>query len=441
MSRSRAAVPGYALLIVATIFAGGCDTNSNAPTTAGSATLPAAADAPAIDPPPLAFDAETLSEDDAIKLLRDAGAIVKRQNGSPGGWTFGIIEESDDIRDEHFALLRRIDDLTTVGMQGGRGTSAAAQQLRDLPDVEVVSLAEVSMTDEDLEVLKTLPNLREVRLYSYSTAGQVFEFTDRACEIVGELGGLNRLTLMLAKVTDRGVRQLSGLENLQELAISGVSDGGMSALSSLKNLEFLTLSGSFSDTGIAHLASLKRLNVLALASSNPSFGTRDLAVLSELPQLDTLELSGRNVGPAAFRALESVSQIRELKITRIRPRQNSMASLARLPNLEVLRFENVPLTDADLEHLKGSKSLKRLEIDCGSVSDRPITDAGIAAIAAIENLESLVLRSVPISSRAARYLWSMRQLKSVGFGGITISDDDLHKLKARRRDLRIESVY
>jgi len=104
------------------------------------------------------------------------------------------------------------------------------------------------------------------------------------------------LYLSSREITDDGLKELAGLENLAALRIdmTGITDAGLKHLAGLKNLHTLNLSQTkITDAGLKHLAGLTNLQTLAL--TNTKVTDAGLKELKGLKKLGVLYLPGTAV--------------------------------------------------------------------------------------------------------------------------------------------------
>jgi hypothetical protein len=127
-----------------------------------------------------------------------------------------------------------------------------------LGELEIVELANPSVTDDDLQAFRAFPELLILRLdhTQVSDAGLVH---------LSNLRLLQWLRLEHTRISDAGLAILSKLTNLETLALRGtnVTDAGLRHLKSLTNLRNLDVGETaVSEAGIAELkASLPDLEI------------------------------------------------------------------------------------------------------------------------------------------------------------------------------------
>ncbi len=90
------------------------------------------------------------------------------------------------------------------------------------------------IADADLNELRFLPRLRDLLLYDTP------RITDVGLEEIGAMSGLDHLTVVSPKLTDRGISHLRGLANLRRLELPHqITDAAMVDLQGLAKLETL----------------------------------------------------------------------------------------------------------------------------------------------------------------------------------------------------------
>jgi internalin A len=119
-------------------------------------------------------------------------------------------------------------------------TAFRGEGLENIPTVEALDLSETEVDDEAAQKLADLHQLRD--LYLFDT-----------------------------KISDDGLRHLSGLENLEHLSLSRVSDRGLRHLAPLKQLRTLRIDGEgITDEAVPLLKRFPLLEDLAIGDSSIS---------------------------------------------------------------------------------------------------------------------------------------------------------------------------
>ncbi|HUV67315.1 MAG TPA: Ig-like domain-containing protein [Sedimentisphaerales bacterium] len=152
-----------------------------------------------------------------------------------------------------------------------------------------VDLRSGKVTDAELEHVKRLTRLRELRLDG-------IPITDDGLKHLQKMTSLQRLDLPNTRITDNGLSYLRELKNLSALSIKGnrVTDAGLKHLQGLTNLEMLSLGpNQISDIGVISLRDLTKLRYLNLTDTQVTDSVFEY--LKPLTNLRTLRLRGTRV--------------------------------------------------------------------------------------------------------------------------------------------------
>lgn len=127
------------------------------------------------------------------------------------------------------------------------------------------------LTDDDLDLLKSLKHVREVGV-SYTSV------SDAGLEKIVRLTDLQFLGLSGTKVTDAGMQTLQRCRHLQKLHLAGTAIGndGLKRLAELQSLRLLALGDTMiTDSGLEQLAKLEKLVDLDLSGTQISKAAED----------------------------------------------------------------------------------------------------------------------------------------------------------------------
>jgi Leucine-rich repeat (LRR) protein len=178
---------------------------------------------------------------------------------------------------------------------------------------------------------------------------------------------------------------------------------------------------------LAQLSGLSQLKELYLPgpSWNPGAGSRldaneELKFLAPLRSLEKLHfslhfLTNVNVQDKGLKHLESLTNLRELRLAQGRVKNFSFAGFAQLESLD-LSYSTA--TDEVLKSLAGLKKLKRLHL-----RDTLVTDAGLAHLAGVTSLEEIDLYGLKISDRGLAHLKGLQELRKLNVLGGPVSDE------------------
>jgi hypothetical protein len=198
----------------------------------------------------------------------------------------------------------------------GQGDEADAKKQLQKIGVHVVTLGSESGTTFTFTKsvdghLKLLP---EIKNLAYLGLGDT-DVTDAGLKEVGRVKTLRQFWITAAfKITDAGVKELRGLENLEDLTLdrSKVTGTGFKDLKDLKKLRKLTLRGSsVTDAGLRYVAELP--GVLILDLSTCTITDDGIQSLRAMSKLERLYLSGTGVTDKGLQLFQSTADFGTLK--------------------------------------------------------------------------------------------------------------------------------
>jgi hypothetical protein len=143
-----------------------------------------------------------------------------------------------------------------------------------------------------------------------------------------------------------------------------------------------------------------------------------------LHQLATIDLSGRPISDAGFRALGGSKVLQELYLDNTRISDESLARVAEFPNLEVLAVAGTGIKGEGLVHLQKLKSLRVLNI-----AKCEVTDDALAHLEKIPSLEVLALNGTKVTTAGLAHLKPLAKLRVLNVIGCDVEDVGLEQLK------------
>lgn len=247
--------------------------------------------------------------------------------------------------------------------------------------------------DEWLKRLSGVTSLRKLDLANCAVKGEGLRH-------VGSLTGLLELNLTLTPVDDDGLKHLGGLTELRTLGLASTQCTGtgfshLKALRKLENVNFhftplddaglkaisqVPISGRlwfahtrFTDEGAASLKNLTQLKRCGIGSANKASSGEAVAALVNLP-LEDLALLDNQATPEGLAHAAKIATLRRLDASHAPTVQDeSMALVAKLPMLEEFKLGSAKVTDAGLQSLAASKTLKKLSLS----GLKSVTPAGV----------------------------------------------------------------
>jgi hypothetical protein len=236
---------------------------------------------------------------------------------------------------------------------------------------------------------------------------------------IRHLTGLQMLSLRSTGVTNSGLECLRPLRSLKGLELTQFSIGnqGLAVLKDLPGLEYLALNTSLTDAGLKHVAQLSSLRWLRIVDGKMwGPGLTELARLPRLERLCIQQSRGRLLD-RHIKCLEGLTQLKSLTLWSIGCNtltDASLASIGKLKNLEELYFirTNPQFTPAGVVHLKGLKNLRKVHFAqtwCGPVGVEH-GDEVVRHLAALPHLESITGIGY-LSSEGMKAVATLRNLK------------------------------
>lgn len=323
-------------------------------------------------------------------------------------------------------------------------TDAGLTALYDFKALQVLDLRDTLVTDAGLSQLKLFPELQAVRLRYQSLpipefAGPFPIFTDTGLRDLAEIPTLRSLDITGGNVTDAGLAALGKLEKLRFLNLdttgSGVTSVGLESLAALTELRYLGLAGSrkITDAALLKFKGLTHLRGLDLNST--TITDTGLAVVKHFPELRLLNLSHTKLSGAGLKSLSELADLEELDLRYCRIDDAALKPLRSCRNLTHLRLASHDLTDSVLSTLQEIGLLPALDTDWKTrdicldeerfvpvrtaaprrleLSGSKVTDAGLAELRDLNELEVLGLRSLQINGSGLKALVGLQRLHTL----------------------------
>lgn len=310
--------------------------------------------------------------------------------------------------------LARLTGLTALESLsvGGIDLAGRASLLAAFPKLTKLSAYDCAFTDADMAVLAKLPNLTELDL---SRNDQV---TDAGFAGLKTLAKLQRLTLDNTAIGDAGAANFAGLTAMTALYLTStqVGDAALAHCAGMTKLQYLVVgSTKVRGPGLRHLAKLTELEGLGL-DQLPDFTGEGLEHLAGCPKLTKLQLSWTGINDAGLAKIQAIKQLTFLDLP---PYGYSRAPEEFWKDLQPKR-----LTDAGLKSVSGMANLTAFWVAGGGV-----TDAGVAHLAALKNLESLGFGVLPnVRGPGLAALAALPKLEGLTLTDTGVTDDGLKAL-------------
>jgi len=238
--------------------------------------------------------------------------------------------------------------------------------------------------------------------------------TDNDIDFVVELKTVKKLDLSFTYVTDKGIKKLQALQQLEDLT--------------LDTAEFLT------DASMAHLRANRALRRLVVRGVDIT--DAGMPYIGEMTGLRSLDISYTMLGDVGLEHLPSLGELEHLKLGATLITGLNLNFLKLLPKLKTLSLRGVQrrnagacwtpnVTDLDLETISLLAGLEELDLGVGiglGMGGKPaapgggncrltgglrITDLGVAKLAKLKNLRRLDLSGARLTPEGIQVLQSL----------------------------------
>jgi internalin A len=219
--------------------------------------------------------------------------------------------------------------------------------------------------------------------------------TDSDLPELARFANLQHLDLSLTRISDHGLEQLKDAPAITDLNLYSdelITDAGLSALKGWKHLKRLSVRGTkITDTTLQHL--------------------------SGVTSLESLDAGYAQITDVGLDLLTPLTNLKELAIGGNKLTDTGLQSLRQLPGLVYLDLSGVERTDSGL----------------WSVS---LTELGLDAIAALQNLRHLRLNGTLVSARGIDRLAGLSKMEWLDLQGCGRIGDDVVSVLAKFRALQ-----
>ena len=230
--------------------------------------------------------------------------------------------------------LDRLANQVALTPQSTGDTARSSVEAKSYSGVDAFAIAALESIGAVVEVEGTGSEQFAVKVDLRS--GKV---TDAELEHVKRLTRLRELRLDGVPVTDDGLKHLQGMTSLQRLDLPNtrITDNGLSYLRELKNLRALSIKDNrVTDAGLRHLQGLTQLEMLSLGPNQIS----DIGVksLQDLTKLRYLNLTDTQVTDSVFEYLKPLTSLRTLRLRGTRVTEKGVQDMKQmLPDCNVSR--------------------------------------------------------------------------------------------------------
>ncbi len=351
------------------------------------------------------------------------------------------------VSDAGIAHLASNAGLVGLALQDSKVTAAGIDQVARFRKLIDLNLSGLPMSDNELETLKTLSELKILRLARSKVTeagvkklsaalpgcriewdGGVIEPSPstnpdrRAAEWVLSIGGNISIK---ENGQERGIGAVGDLPRgafeLTVVDLDGnqkVSDAGLAVFKDCKNMTQLHLGDTVSDAGLAHFKDCKNLTHLWLAGKQVS--DVGLAHFKGCQNMTQLHLGGTQVSDLGLAHFKDCQNLTALALSWTKVSDAGLAHFKDCKNLTDLHLGGTPVSDAGLAHFKDCKNLAFLDLHYTQVSD-----AGLVHFQDCKNLTHLSLSGIQASDAQLAYFKDCKNLKDLSLSSTLVSDAGL----------------
>jgi len=394
--------------------------------------------------------------------FREASRLLNR-----GGITVGVRLASggDEIKVERLAELPdgpfTLNRVTIVGPSSVPFSDDDLKRLEATPTLVTLELTGAPITDAGFRsVLASKATLKLLYLHGCP-------LTDKSLATIGELPNIESIATGTWNITDDGVKHLSGLKKLHTAGIgttpltdaclkhligvplkrlilddSAISDAGVPTLSKMTGLDELTLVGTrVTKAGFEQLK--KALPKCNIAWEDPNRGVakwllerggNQIGVLTsdgkqlivtkaaEIPDepFTLIRVGGGNLTDESLKRLEATPTLTRIEAPGAVVTEVGLRSLrASQKTLVSLYLAGSQLTDADCKAISECSELESLHI--GAVGSK-VTDAGIAHLANLQKLHTLLVHDIGLTDAGLKQLARLKAMFRLDLGNTAVSD-------------------
>ncbi|HKG45572.1 MAG TPA: hypothetical protein VKB02_02520 [Pyrinomonadaceae bacterium] len=332
------------------------------------------------------------------------------------------INSHNQIGDEDLEKLSQLDHVTSLNLSGSQFiTDEGLQHLARMPQLRELRLSGCAVTDRGLEVLQ---HLRELHVFEMCWLRGV---TDRGISNLRHCEELEEVDLLGTHTGDGAIAALTGKPKLRQLKTGrNVTDDGLSLLHQFPAFKTwnggevkyglmsfgaeptnLLIDGSFTRNGLDKLRGLDGLFALSFFRHTSGLHANDLQALAGLPQLGFFGCPGELCDDVAMQHIAALPNLRMLMAQGTVATDDGFRNLSRSKTIEYIWGRECPnLRGPGFTALAEMPLLKGLAVSCKFVDDAAL--AGLPAFPALRELMPM-----DVSDEGFRHVGGCRGLESL----------------------------
>lgn len=349
------------------------------------------------------------------------------------------------LPDEFFDAIDSVEPLVRLQLENTSQSRARLQRFRENhPLIDIVS---DNSQPIDRQVAERMLRLGGIAVNYYDHRGgfavrQIEELPDTEFQIAGihvidcsrfddrllaSLAGLSKLRILGLQgsaVTEAGLTTLGQLPPLSRLDLGRQHNTplAMDAVARQRSLEWIQLTGS-NPAALRRLASLERLSRLTISSTDPAHADEMLRLITtQFPRLRGLYLDTLILQPEQAKLLLELPDLQFLQTQQRCLTMDVIPIIASHPTLWKLYVHG---QTGRWDNLSSLLRIRELLIGDGGCSE-----ADVARIAEMPQLQTLTFAKITFTPEAIREIGCLRHVSKLSFTGCDISDDDWGMINA-----------
>lgn len=356
----------------------------------------------------------------AIKAM--PGISVQEKDGEVIGVDF---RKCGDDWVKTFPRVLEIPSIQTISVSGPAATHDLIVTLKALPNLKALRMEQASITDETIAQIAKFPKVDDLLL---DRCG----ITDECLKSLGQSKTIKRIRAPRTKLSDAGLAYLKDTVQLELLDLSDcnqISDQGLSHIKGLSKLRNLSLWGPrITDDGMKYLSGMT--NMVAISFQDCGVTDQSFGALSGMTKLKEFDIFRTRVGNDALGAIAGAKEMSKMKLRDCAITTKGIVEhIMKFPNLTALDLSETTIKDAALVEIGKLDKLEDLNL-----WHTRVTDSGLAALTS-SKLKRLNLDDTNIGDGAIEHLAKIETLEFLHIGKTAVTDDKIGEL-AKLKNLK-----
>lgn len=310
-------------------------------------------------------------------------------------------------------------------LHGKEFTNNSLKKWKNRDDVYELDLSNSNVTDEGMEIVQSLTNLRwldisntkitDVGLKKLSKFDKLTYLRVKNTPVNGtSLEGaayvpvLESLNLSYTQISDHTFKYLNQAKNLQALYLeeTSVSERGLSLIENFSKLQILFMpKGIYGDDTARILSKFPDLIGETLINIQFSLTDEGLKSLSKIKEMTKLELVNSNISEEGYQLLKNFKDIYFLSLSGSNFTDAAVIQIDQLPALRILNLSGTQVTDQGIKTLLKYNKISELD-----VSNTQVTDDIFPFLRPKEHLTALNLSQTKITGEGFKHLMSQQKV-------------------------------